>query len=132
MRLVVAMVFVVGVGVVTACGAKEPPRVENAPAPTSASPPADEGNRHLDKSECEALAKWMLDACENRGNTHSSQIDRWCSNLMHRITGDANWVEQECMVHIRHIDSTCFHSTQSVRNLMDCESTISHPEAPAP
>lgn len=132
MRLVVAMVYLVGVGVVSACGAKEPPKADSPTTQATATPPADEGARPLDKAECEELGKYMLDACENRGNAHSSQIDRWCSNLMHRITGDANWVEQECMVHIRHIDSICFHSTQSVRNLMDCESTITHPSAPAP
>ncbi len=123
MRLVRTILFAI---VVSACGAKEPPRAEPPPTPTATTPPAGDAARLLDHTECETLAKWMLDKCENRGNTHSSQIDRWCSNLLHRITGEGNWVENECMAHIRHIDATCFHSTESVRNLMDCESMVSH------
>jgi len=108
-----------------ACATKEPPRADAPVSPPagSSTTASDDAARPLDQGECEALAKYLVDTCENRGNAHSQQIDRWCGDLTRKVN-DGRFVSEECLPHIKHIDATCFHSSTSVRNLMDCESTV--------
>jgi hypothetical protein len=101
-----------------------PPKYSGAQPTAAASAAADESDRPLTQSECESLGQWMLAACNNQGNTHSSQLEGWCSNVTHHVTGDGTWVNDECLAHIRRMDAECIKSTDSVRNMMDCETNV--------
>src|SRR5476651_2537690 len=98
----------------TACGSKEatPAATPSTPA-ASASSSGGDANRALTEAECESLAQTLLATCDKRGNTHSMQLDRWCSDLGHRVT-DGSWVAKECVPRIRFIDGTCFQSATNV------------------
>jgi hypothetical protein len=101
-----------------------PPPKYSGTAPPSASATPDETDRPLTQSECDSLGQWMLEACEKQGNTHSSQLEGWCSNVIHHVTGDGTWAADECLPHIRRMDAECIKSTDSVKNMMDCESNV--------
>ncbi len=109
-----------------ACGGKEPPAAApTTPAP-SASAPSQDDNRKLTREECESLAGWMVSACEKRGNVHSSKIDRWCSDISRKTSSEGSWLTDTCLPHIRYMDAACIQSTESIQNMMDCETNISH------
>jgi hypothetical protein len=105
-----------------ACGSNEPlPAVPQNPAPSAT---AESATRALTTSECEALAQWIADACHDREALRSAQIDGWCSDIERRTTpGDRSWIT-ECVKHVKYMDNVCFRSTTSIRNLMDCDSTV--------
>jgi hypothetical protein len=112
-----------------ACGpsnASPPPKYSGTTPTSSASSAADETDRALTQSECESLGQWMLAACEKQGNTHSSQLEGWCSNVTHHVTGDGTWVADDCLPHLRRMDAECIKSTDSVKNMMDCERDVAH------
>jgi hypothetical protein len=111
-----------------ACGASNsaaPPKYSGT-TPGTASAAPDDSDHPLTQGECESLGQWMLEACEKQGNTHSSQIEGWCSNVTHHVTGDGTWVADECLPHIRRMDAECIKSTDSVKNMMDCETNVAH------
>jgi len=101
-----------------------PPPKYSGTEPAAASAAPTETDRPLSQSECESLGQWMLAACEKQGNTHSSQLEGWCSNVTHHVTGDGTWVNDECLPHIRRMDAECIKSTDSVKNMMDCETNV--------
>jgi hypothetical protein len=123
--------FVFFVLAAAACGTKEPPRADAPVSPPAGSQTAtsDDAARPLDQGECETLGRYIADTCENRGNAHSQQIDRWCTDITFKVN-DGRFVNDECLPHIKHIDATCFRSSTSVRNLMDCESTVTRVPTP--
>jgi hypothetical protein len=111
---------------VAACAASEPSPKDpssQAVAGAASKQPADDANRSLTKAECESLGDYLVDVCNNRGNSRSSKIDGWCSDTV-RTVGDGSWVTDECAQHIKYFDSVCFRSTTNVRALMDCDSTV--------
>jgi hypothetical protein len=101
-----------------------PPPKYSGTTPGAASAAPDETDRPLSQEECESLGQWMLAACDKQGNTHSSQIEGWCSNVTHHVTGDGTWVADECLPHVRRMDAECIKSTDSVKNMMDCETNV--------
>ena len=115
---------------VAACAATDPsPKDPSSVASPSGSgatsrQPSDDAARPLTKAECESLGGWLVDACNNRPNSRSAQIDGWCSDMV-RTINDGSWATGDCAQHIKYVDSVCFRSTTSVRNLMDCDSTVS-------
>jgi hypothetical protein len=107
-----------------ACASKEPPpAVAPAAPPTSAAAPSEDPNRVLTESECESLAQSLVDTCDKRGNAHSLQLDRWCSDLAHAVT-DGSWVAKTCVPRVRFIDAKCFESATNVTAAMDCERNV--------
>jgi hypothetical protein len=115
-----------------ACAAAEPSPKD----PSSAENPsgsgatsrqaADDPARSLTQSECASLGEWLVDACNNRPNSRSAQVDGWCSDLV-RTVGDGSWVTGDCVQHIKYVDSVCFRSTTIIRSLMDCDYSVSRP-----
>ena len=107
--------------------AKDPSSVESSGGSGATSrQAADEGARQLTKSECESLGEWLADACQNRPNSRSAQIDGWCSDMIHNVH-DGSWVTDDCSKHIKVVDSMCFRSTTIVPALMDCDNSVSRP-----
>jgi len=103
-----------------ACGGNEPP-----PATPHAAPASDSATRNLTNGECESLAQWIVEACQNRASLRSAQIDGWCEEVERRSTEqDRPWIA-DCVKHVTYIDNACFRGTRSVRSLMDCDSTVS-------
>ncbi len=125
MNRAVALAFVLAP---LACGPSTdaPPPKYSGTTPSASSTPSDESDKPLTRSECESLGQWMLEACDKQGNTHSSQIEGWCSNVTHHVTGDGTWLDEECLPHIRRMDAACMKSSDSVKNMMDCESSVGH------
>lgn len=110
------------IALLASCGSKEPPPAAHAPAPSATVDPA---MRALTSSECEDLAQWIIDACHDRAALRSAQIDGWCGDIERRNTAeDRSWIA-ECVSHVKYIDNTCFRSTTSIGNLMDCDRTVS-------
>jgi hypothetical protein len=109
------------VALLAACGSKPPPpAVPQSPATSAESP-----TRPLTTSECEALAQWIAAACHDQEALRSAQIDGWCSDIERRTTAeDRSWIA-ECVKHVKYMDNACFRSTTSIRNLMDCDSSVS-------
>jgi hypothetical protein len=105
--------------------AKDPSSVEKSSGATSRQP-ADEGARQLTKSECDSLGEWLADACTNRPNSRSAQIDGWCGDMIHNVH-DGSWAADDCAKHIKVVDSMCFRSTTIVQALMDCDNSVSRP-----
>jgi hypothetical protein len=101
------------------CGSKEPP-----PAAPANSASAENPNRRLTQSECDSLAQWLVDSCHNLGNNRSTQIDAWCSDVVRRTESDNSWATEECVKHVRYLDSVCFKSTTSIKNMMDCDTNV--------
>jgi hypothetical protein len=85
---------------------------------------SDDAARPLTKAECDSLGEWLVDVCNNRPNSRSAQIDGWCSDAV-RTVGDGTWASGDCAAHVKYVDYVCFRSTTSVRNLMDCDSSVS-------
>jgi hypothetical protein len=38
--------------------------------------------------------------------------------------GDGSWVHDDCLKHMKYVDSVCFRSTRSVGEQIDCDRTI--------
>jgi hypothetical protein len=127
-----ATVYVPMLVAVASCAASEP----SAKDPSSVEPStgsgatsrqaADDGARSLSKGECESLGEWLADACANRPNSRSAQVDGWCSDMI-RTVHDGSWVTDDCTKHIKVVDSVCFRSTTIIRALMDCDNSVSRP-----
>jgi hypothetical protein len=79
--------------------------------------------RALDQADCQSLAQWLADACQNRPNSRSARVDGWCSDIQQGVES-GSWVTGECMKHVKYIDSVCFRSTTSVLNMMDCDDSV--------
>ena len=111
---------------VAACAASEPSAKDpssQAGQGAASKQPADDSNRALTKAECDSLGEYLVDVCNNRGNSRSSKIDGWCSDIVATV-GKGSWATDECVQHIKYFDSVCFRSTTNVRALMDCDSTV--------
>ncbi|MGA2449369.1 MAG: hypothetical protein ABTD50_11865 [Polyangiaceae bacterium] len=109
------------------CGSNDNLNAASPSNPTSAMPAApDPASRGLAESECVELGQAMLDVCNHRGNSRSSQIDGYCSDLQRTIAESDAWLKTECLPHVRYIDSTCFRSATSVSVLMDCDRAVDH------
>ena len=110
-----------------ACGASPNEKiVENpgaSPAPSASAPRTDEGNRPLSESECNELGQWIVQACNERGNQRSTQIEGYCTNMTHGMA-DATWVAKQCLPRIRHMDAVCIKSTDNIRKIIDCERSV--------
>lgn len=109
-----------------ACGGSEPhastpPAASAEPAPTHAGTP--DAMRPLGKSECEALAQKLVDACNNVSGVHSARVDGWCSNLQHAVA-EGSWVTEDCMQHMKRIDLACFEGTTGAGNYMACDESV--------
>jgi hypothetical protein len=106
-----------------ACGSATPPPSTPAASKTST---ASGAGRALGADECDSLARYILEACHDRGNDRSSQTEGWCSDVERRtLPGDRSWIKG-CAGHVTVIDDACFRSTNAVRNLMDCDSAVSY------
>jgi hypothetical protein len=104
------------------CGANEPPPAESA---SSAAPQSgDDPNRRLTKSECDAMAQSIVDACNNRGNDRSTEADGWCSEMLRRNEGDGTWVGSDCVPHFKYMDYFCFRGAQNAHAMMVCDRTV--------
>jgi hypothetical protein len=80
--------------------------------------------RGLTHDECASLAEWLIDVCSHRASLRSSQIDGWCDNVEnHTTSADQSWLA-DCEKHVKVMDETCFRSTRSMTNLMDCDSNV--------
>ena len=124
--ITLALASFVGFATAIACGAAE--RTPEVPAPSasaSAPPPAEDGNRALTRDECGSLGQWIVDACNARDNLRDAQIEGWCADKSRGMTGDATWIDRECVPHIRTMDAMCMKSTTIVRKFMDCERSVS-------
>jgi hypothetical protein len=127
-----ATVYLPLLAAVAACAASEPSAKDPSSLESSGGSgatsrqPADEGARALTKSECESLGDWLADACSNRPNSRSAQIDGWCSDIIHNVH-DGSWVTADCTQHIKVVDAMCFKSTTIVSALMDCDNAVSRP-----
>ncbi len=105
-----------------ACGGKEP--TQAATPGGASSNAADDPNRPLTKSECDSLAQTIVDACNNRGNDRSTEMDGWCSDMVRRNAGDGTWVESDCLKHVKYMDYFCFQGAKNAHAMMDCDRTV--------
>jgi hypothetical protein len=107
------------------CGSNDNLTALSPSNPTAAMPNApDPASRALSESECKDLGQAMLEVCNTRGNSRSVQVDGFCSDLNHTIVESDTWVKNDCLPHVRYIDSTCFRSATSVSLLMDCDRAV--------
>jgi hypothetical protein len=101
-----------------------------APAPPASAPaprPPPAAAKTLSPDACDALARWILDACHDRGNDRAARTEGWCSDVERRtLPDDRSWI-RDCAAHVTEIDEACFRSTNGVHNLMDCDSAVSRP-----
>jgi hypothetical protein len=126
-----ATVYVPILATVAACAAsepsaKDPSSVESHAGGATSRQAADDGARSLTQGECESLGGWLADACANRPNSRSAQVDGWCSDII-RTVHDGSWMTDDCTKHIKVVDSVCFRSTTIIRALMDCDNSVSRP-----
>jgi hypothetical protein len=125
-----AILYLPLVVAVAACAASETspkdPSSEASPSGKGATSRQanDDAARSLTKAECESLGEWLVQSCHDRPNSRSAQIDGWCSDTV-RSVGESAWVTDDCMQHIKYMDSVCLRSATNVRALMDCDATIS-------
>jgi hypothetical protein len=112
----------------TACGSSVPKAdsPSNPTGVTAAQPSSDNPARALSENECRSLGQWLSDSCENRPNERSARVDGWCSDIVRSVSSGA-WVTDDCVKHIKYMDSVCFRSTNSVKNMMDCDDSVSRP-----
>jgi hypothetical protein len=108
--------------VAAGCGSKEAIPAES---PTNEQPPsANDPNRRLTKTECVDLGHSVVQACHDRGNDRSAEVDGWCSDMVQRNTDSDAWVTQECVPHFRYMDSYCFGSANNAHGMLDCDKTV--------
>jgi len=121
MRLVL---LIVGAMVATACGGKDQPAESPSNDTSSSTASSNDGSRRLSKSECEALASSIVDACNNRGNDRSAEADGWCSDMVAKNSGDGTWVSGDCVPHFRYMDRFCFEGAKNAHAMMTCDKTV--------
>jgi hypothetical protein len=120
-----AGILIIATALTWGCGTKEPPPAESASSFGSQSAQgADDANRRLSKSECEALAQSIVDACNNRGNDRSTEADGWCSEMVRRNAGDGSWVGDDCLPHFKYMDAFCFRGANNAHGMMVCDKTV--------
>ncbi|MBV9948565.1 MAG: hypothetical protein JOZ69_17075 [Myxococcales bacterium] len=98
-------------------------RPAESPSPTSAQRP-DDPNRALSRPECESLAGVIVDACNNRGNDRSAELDGWCSDMVRRNAEGGTWVEDDCAKHVKYMDYFCFQAAKNAHAMLDCDRTV--------
>ncbi|HEY5241730.1 MAG TPA: hypothetical protein VIJ22_09705 [Polyangiaceae bacterium] len=79
-------------------------------------------NRPLTEAECHQLGQSIVDTCHGT-NTRMATVEGWCRDVIVGV-GSGSWIE-DCEKHIKYVDAVCFASTDSVRSMMDCDSTVS-------
>jgi hypothetical protein len=122
MRLQIVMM--VSAALFTACAARETTPAET-PASTSlqGTGTSEDGNRPLNKRECDSLAQVIVDGCNNRGNDRFTGVDGWCSDMLRR-TADGSWIGTDCRNHVKYLDSVCFRGANNVHAMMDCDRNV--------
>jgi hypothetical protein len=113
---------IVAAALFAGCGSNEPPPAESASNVATRS--SDDPNRRLTKSECDALALVIVDACNNRGNDRSSEADGWCSEMLRKNEGQGTWAGADCVPHFKYMDSFCFRGAQNAHAMMVCDRTV--------
>jgi hypothetical protein len=119
--------MLIAAGLSIGCGSKEPPQAEspaNAAPQATATAAAEDPNRALTRKECEALGQSIVDACNNRGNDRSSEVDGWCSDMLVRAAEDGSWLRADCKPHFKYLDAVCFHEADNVRSMIGCDKTV--------
>lgn len=103
------------------CGSKPPPPPA-APA-ASAAPHGDDPNRPLTRAECTSLGQTIVDACTNRGNERSSEMEGWCDDMVRR-NSDGTWIDDDCLKHFKYMDAYCFQGANNAHAMMDCDRNV--------
>ncbi|HEY8042231.1 MAG TPA: hypothetical protein VIF15_20655 [Polyangiaceae bacterium] len=122
----IALLLVLVVAGAAACGSSEPaPKTPPSPAQSGATAPqgGDDAGRSLTKRECDSLAEWIVDVCQNRSNERSARVDGWCGEMI-RGAGDGAWAADDCVKHFKYMDAACMRSSTVVHDLMACDSTV--------
>ncbi len=99
---------------------------DESAAGATAKQASDDPARALTGDECHALAQWIADACQNRPNSRSAQVDGWCSDMIRGVE-NGSWESGDCAKNVKYMDSACFRSTTNVSNLMDCDRAVQRP-----
>jgi hypothetical protein len=108
---------------VAACGSSSPPKAKGPTEGTTAEQAADhKATRPLSHEECDQLGQSIIDTCHGT-NTRIATIEGWCSDVINGVSA-GTWVS-DCEKHIKYVDAVCFASTDSVRSMMDCDSSVS-------
>jgi len=125
MRLVDLGRVLVLVITVAACGSSPQPQAKGpteGSGATASQPTVDKANRPLTEAECQQLGQSIIDTCHGT-NTRIATIEGWCSDVINGVSA-GTWVS-DCEKHIKYVDAVCFASTDSVRSMMDCDSSVS-------
>ena len=108
---------------VAACGSSPPPKAKGPTEGATAEQAADhKATRSLSHEECEQRGQSIIDTCHGT-NTRIATIEGWCSDVITGVSA-GTWVS-DCEKHIKYVDAVCFSSTDSVRSMMDCDSSVS-------